>query len=154
MGFFSLSLSSHVLDQSVRTTTRFPLSLPLGPVAQVLPLQEEVYLPKGGPGRLVPPPALLHEVRHLPEAAAWTRQLPEGRGGGRRRGGGVLLAVVQGGEVGDDGLVGHGLVRLLTRKRQDLPQGHSERPHVALRSELALEEKVAKSSLVLRNIFL
>ena len=72
-------------------------------------------LPRGR----VPPPALLHEVVHVPRAPPRPRQLAEGGGGGRL----VLppaLVVVHGGEVGDHGLVRQGAVGLIAGERKDL----------------------------------
>ncbi len=98
-----------------------------GVVSHVLPLQEHVYLPEGGPDGLLSVPALAHEVVDLLGAVP-------------RHGQHRLEPVVP---VAMAGVLNHLLVtqaheRLLTGQGQDLPQGHRERPNVTLTSELAL----------------
>ena len=107
-------------------------------VTQVLPLQEHVNLPEGGPLLLLPPPTLAHEIAHLPRARVRGRQAGGGCGGC----GGCRLAaslLVEEGQIRDDFIVRQRLERLRPGVSQYLPERHSKRPDVALRREFSLE---------------
>lgn len=78
--------------------------------------------------RLVPLPALSHQVVDLPRAVRGLWQGPV-----------VLVAVVEIADVFDDLLVCQFAEGLVSGKGEDLPHGHRESPDVALGCELALE---------------
>lgn len=97
-------------------------------IADVLALEKEVYLSEAGAVSVVAAPTLGHEVVHLP-----------GAGGGA--GQAALSTVVQ---MPMAAILHHLLAAqlcegLVGAKGQNLPQGHAERPHVALGRVFALK---------------
>ena len=106
-------------------------------VAQVLPLQEHVNLPEGGPLLLLPLPTLAHEIAHLPRTPERVRQAGAGAAAAAGRLATPLL--VEEREARNDFVVRQRLERLRPGVGQYLPERHAEGPDVALRGELSLE---------------
>ena len=105
-------------------------SVLFGAEAEIFALQKQVDFAKAGPLGLHLVPALGNEPVDVSGAVV-----------GLGQGGGEPARLVEGRDVGEDLLLAQGLVGLLPRKGQDLPEGHAERPHVALGRVFALQVK-------------
>ena len=98
--------------------------------SEILPLEEELDLAEERPFGGQATPALAHQVVDIARAVSRTAQ----RHGRRRRRRPLRVQV----EVLHDAVVVQLIQRALPRQHQDLPQCHSERPHVTLRCVFAL----------------
>ena len=103
------------------------VTLVSGVVAHVFSLHEHVDLSERGSARLVPVPALAHQVEYLLGTVVRLRQT-----------GLEPVAPVTVSSTLYHLLVCELCVRLLLSEREHLPQRHSERPHVTLGGKLTL----------------
>lgn len=127
-------VSPCVLFTKLLIPLKYLTSLPelCGGVAQVLPLQEEVYLTEGGPVRIPPPPTLHHDVIDI-FVSGRPRQVLE-----------LSIVAVQSCQVFHHLWVGETVIWLPSTQGQYLPQGHGEGPDVGFRGISAMKIKYIK----------